>query len=80
MRATELLSAASAVGGSYGAYDLFDVEGLAPALSDALQDAVLFGLELGEPLAELSWAPSLLSHLPTTVGSVTDLPSSGTCI
>ena len=30
MRATGLLLAASAVLGSYGAYDLFDVDGLAP--------------------------------------------------
>ena len=46
MRATGLLLAASAVGGSYSAYDLFDVDGLEPAFSDGLQDAVLFGLDL----------------------------------
>ena len=63
MRATELLMAASAVGGSYGAYDLFDVDGLAPALSDGLQDAVLFGLDLEVDLVGLELGERLAGFL-----------------
>ncbi len=73
---------------AYRAYDLSDVDGLALALGDGFEDAVLFGLdlevdliglELDEGLARLDLIPSLFSHLPT-VASVTDSPSSGTCI
>ena len=53
IRTTVLLLAARSVGGSYGAYDLLDVDGLEPAFSDELQDAVLFGLDLEVDLVGL---------------------------